>query len=912
MILGVGLSAPDGSRKRAFPPADMRRGSYDDAVASLRPHLQNLAQRRRSAPSIAFGRALGKTWTSIREEGIGQVPADQCPFVLGLTNENAELTLDERVQLTEGVKTKERQLFLFSDILVIAKLRESSSSYRLKHRVNLEQLWIVTFEDEEDEEGDVGINLKTSLFLAWPLAHCVVSFRSPEVKERWFGTLHRKIREAAERSGPLSPPPSVLMTVLSGSVASKTPAGGMDSVIQLPTDGTAPPAVKEGPLCNTEDKACRPIGKFRNRRWSFFLKKLRESSSLSVPAPSADPASPKTLLFGQQLSKVCPEEDKLPKPITDMLMLLLKKGAFAEGVFRKAANARSVKEIREQLNSGVDVDMESKPVTLLAALFKDFLRQIPGSLLVAEQYGDWMQALEREDIQERHAQLKQMIDRLPPTNGVLLRHLLCVLHHISLNVSTNKMDARNLAICIAPNLLQHHSLDTETVSKVTDLTQFLIENCREIFGEQIQSLLGDPDEEELVDNLDSRSSHQHDSAYDSTDPDAEGDSGDPAVGGPLKACGSAEEEEDEPRLPGCQDDRPTPKPLPRRRSEPALFPSAVVAGNRLGSLARSHEDFSGGLGFQEQPLKKQVSEDSFLLSGSHQRQGGAEPLAPLPLRTAPAAPQKDSSCSSSCSLESSFSNQSESSVFTSSPLPSPSCSRRSLFPRHQSFHLGKGGEDAPSPAPLPPQPEKEVKEVKEVKRRAQSMRIGGKMRVRSWSAFSRGGSLKKGDPQKEGALFPCETLQEDSLSETTLPDHAPARPRPRPLSAVEVFQQVDSRLAAKPPAYEQALLSGVQLAPPQYRTLTVRGARELERKSRPVSVSDDLLLRTHPACDLTGCHAQDTPALAPPTLAPAPPPSMFRPRAMSASAPCDPHQKVIRRCSQPLFEEISYAKESYV
>ncbi|XP_035278921.1 rho GTPase-activating protein 20-like [Anguilla anguilla] len=177
MILGVGLSAPDGSRKRAFPPADMRRGSYDDAVASLRPHLQNLAQRRRSAPSIAFGRALGKTWTSIREEGIGQVPADQCPFVLGLTNENAELTLDERVQLTEGVKTKERQLFLFSDILVIAKLRESSSSYRLKHRVNLEQLWIVTFEDEEDEEGDVGINLKTSLFLAWPLAHCVVSFR---------------------------------------------------------------------------------------------------------------------------------------------------------------------------------------------------------------------------------------------------------------------------------------------------------------------------------------------------------------------------------------------------------------------------------------------------------------------------------------------------------------------------------------------------------------------------------------------------------------------------------------------------------------------------------------------------------------------------------------------------------------
>ncbi|KAL0163973.1 hypothetical protein M9458_039726, partial [Cirrhinus mrigala] len=50
------------------------------------------------------------------------VSADQCPFVLGLTNENSELILDECVQLTEGLKTRERHLFLLSDALVIAKL----------------------------------------------------------------------------------------------------------------------------------------------------------------------------------------------------------------------------------------------------------------------------------------------------------------------------------------------------------------------------------------------------------------------------------------------------------------------------------------------------------------------------------------------------------------------------------------------------------------------------------------------------------------------------------------------------------------------------------------------------------------------------------------------------------------------
>lgn len=48
---------------------------------------------------------------------------DQCPFVLGLSSEDSELILDDTVQLTEGLKTRERHVFLFSDVLVIAKLK---------------------------------------------------------------------------------------------------------------------------------------------------------------------------------------------------------------------------------------------------------------------------------------------------------------------------------------------------------------------------------------------------------------------------------------------------------------------------------------------------------------------------------------------------------------------------------------------------------------------------------------------------------------------------------------------------------------------------------------------------------------------------------------------------------------------
>ncbi|KAJ8391522.1 hypothetical protein AAFF_G00088440 [Aldrovandia affinis] len=779
----------------------MRRGSYDDAAASIRPHLQNLAQRRRSAPSLAFSWALGKTWTPIREEGLCQVAVDQCPFVLGLTNENAELALDARVQLTEGLKTRERHLFLFSDILVIAKLK-ASCSYRLKHRVNLEQLWLITF---EDEDGDVGINLKTSLFMAWPLAHCVVSFRSSEVKERWIETLHRKIKEATDRSGSPSSPPSILMTVLSGNVACKTLAGGgMDSVIKPSSDGNATPPPEQ--LCNTEDRGYQRIENASGGKWSLFQRKLRKSFTQPSPASSSG-SSPGTLLFGQQLSKVCPEDGTLPKPIMEMLTVLLKKGTSTEGVFRKAGNVRRLKEVREQLNSGAEVDLGSQPIVLLAALLKDFLRQLPGSLLLADQYNDWMATLEKDDVQERCTELKQVIDTLPRANVGLLQLLLCVLHHISHNASANKMDAKNLAICIAPNLLQRDNmiLDTATVDKVTTLTQFLIENCCRIFGEHIQTLLGDPDEEEeeLIDN-------------------------------------------------------------------------------------------------SEQLLTKQGSDDSFLLAGRGEgggERGGAGVLPPLQRSWAAVSGPRDGSCSSSCSLESSFSNQSENSVFTSSPLASPSACRRALLlPRPQSISPPKGVEEPPLPLPLPlPVPLPPQEKEREVKRRAQSMRSNAKTqrRARSWSnAFPRRGSLKKGDPpQKEG--FPCETLREDPTpSEAEPADPAPIRaglrPRPRPLSAVEVFQQVDSRIAAPPPAYELALQSGAQPAPPQYRTLTVRGARELERKSRPSSVGEELLLRPYATQAPMDCHTQDTPTVAlPPLDTPAltTPPLAFRQRTMSESVP---------------------------
>lgn len=112
----------------------------------------------------------------------------------------------------------------------------------------------------------------------------------------------------------------------------------------------------------------------------------------------------KNLLFGQALSDVCEKNGTPPKPIMvcfkytrqnsmksefvclkympinsfscnaivhqEILLVLCRKGPHTEGVFRKAGNAKALKEIKEQLNNGVEVDLKNKHVILLADLLK--------------------------------------------------------------------------------------------------------------------------------------------------------------------------------------------------------------------------------------------------------------------------------------------------------------------------------------------------------------------------------------------------------------------------------------------------------------------------------------------------------------------------------------------------------------
>ena len=104
------------------------------------------------------------------------------------------------------------------------------------------------------------------------------------------------------------------------------------------------------------------------------------------------------------------------------------------GIFRLSASGTAVRELREALDRGTDVDLASQPALLLAVILKvsapelqleellaglehskahleplvlqDFLRNIPGRLLVNSMYEDWMGAMQKTSREEKMEELK--------------------------------------------------------------------------------------------------------------------------------------------------------------------------------------------------------------------------------------------------------------------------------------------------------------------------------------------------------------------------------------------------------------------------------------------------------------------------------------------------------------------------
>ncbi|XP_032828616.2 uncharacterized protein LOC116952963 isoform X2 [Petromyzon marinus] len=241
-------------------------------------------------------------------------------------------------------------------------------------------------------------------------------------------------------------------------------------------------------------------GKLRRKR-SLMSWTLRRSSSRSDSDAPLSPLSPATPsaggVFGVPLSLLCPDGAP-PRSIMALLSTIFREGPFTRGIFRKSANMRHCRTLRERLASGEHVDWTQETPHVAAAVFTDFLRNLPGSLLCSELYHGWLEGISEEHPQERLNSVQRLLRRVPPCHRLLLRALLCVLHHVAALSRHNHMTAANLARCVAPSLLwpsrggeqQQQQQQRSDTLQVVELVEFLICHCQELLGEDVTTIFG--------------------------------------------------------------------------------------------------------------------------------------------------------------------------------------------------------------------------------------------------------------------------------------------------------------------------------------------------------------------------------------------------------------------------------------
>lgn len=137
----------------------------------------------------------------------------------------------------------------------------------------------------------------------------------------------------------------------------------------------------------------------------------------------------------------------------------------AEGIFRiNPENSQEV-HVRDQLNRGIvpgDID-----VHCLAGLIKAWFRELPSGVL---------DGLSPEQVLQCHTEEEsvELVKQLKPTESALLNWAIDLMADVVEQESSNKMNARNIAMVFAPNMTQVHLLSYFLV------LNFLYLNCRNL------------------------------------------------------------------------------------------------------------------------------------------------------------------------------------------------------------------------------------------------------------------------------------------------------------------------------------------------------------------------------------------------------------------------------------------------
>ncbi|XP_078118113.1 rho GTPase-activating protein 6 isoform X3 [Sander vitreus] len=155
---------------------------------------------------------------------------------------------------------------------------------------------------------------------------------------------------------------------------------------------------------------------------------------------------------------------QVPRVVDLCCQHLEKHGLQTVGIFRVGSSKKRVRQLRMEFDQGWAVQLdEEHSVHDVAALLKEFLRDMPDPLLTRELYTAFINTM-LLDYSNQESAIQLLIFLLPPCNSDTLQRLLCLLSTVAAHakdgldndghtITGNKMTSLNLATIFGPNLL---------------------------------------------------------------------------------------------------------------------------------------------------------------------------------------------------------------------------------------------------------------------------------------------------------------------------------------------------------------------------------------------------------------------------------------------------------------------------
>ncbi|XP_077393174.1 rho GTPase-activating protein 6 isoform X2 [Festucalex cinctus] len=227
---------------------------------------------------------------------------------------------------------------------------------------------------------------------------------------------------------------------------------------------------------------------------------LLEALQLSLPVEAAGKNRKKRPDKKLSLNPMYPQ---VPKVVELCCQHLENHGLQTVGIFRVGSSKKRVRQMREELDQGWELRLDERhSVHDVAALLKEFLRDMPDPLLTRELYAAFVNTtlLARAE-QQKAIQLLMFL--LPPCNCDTLHRLLCLLSAVAAHADDvldeeghkkpgNKMTSLNLATILGPNLLHKQKNSdkefavqslarAEESSAIIGVLQTMINSCDSLF-----------------------------------------------------------------------------------------------------------------------------------------------------------------------------------------------------------------------------------------------------------------------------------------------------------------------------------------------------------------------------------------------------------------------------------------------